>query len=177
MNTVSFVFQDTFLFYDTIYNNILAGKPDADKEAVYAAAKAAQCHDFIERLPNGYNTLIGEGGVYLSGGEEQRVSVARAILKDAPALVLDEATAFADPDNEHKMHLALKKLISDKTVIVIAHRLSTIQNADRIVVLNEGRVAETGTHDKLLENKGVYGKMWDAYTSAETWAFKRKAVS
>ena len=171
MNTVSFVFQDTFLFYDTLYENIRVGRPDASREEVEAAARAAQCHDFIERLPDGYDTPIGEGGVYLSGGEEQRVSVARAILKDAPVLVLDEATAFADPENEHKMHLALGELIKHKTVIVIAHRLSTVRNADLIVVLDEGRLAETGTHEALVARGGVYGRMWRAYSDAAAWRF------
>lgn len=173
MDDVAFVFQDTFLFFDTLYENIRVGRPGASREEVYEAARAAQCHDFIERLPNGYDTLIGEGGVYLSGGEEQRVSVARAILKDAPILVLDEATAFADPENEHKMHLALKELMRRKTVIVIAHRLSTIRNADSIVVLNEGRIAETGVHEALLRQNGVYSKMWSAYSEAADWSFRR----
>ena len=171
MNAVAFVFQDTFLFYDTVYENILVGRPDAGREEVYAAARAAQCQDFVERLPNGYDTLIGEGGVYLSGGEEQRVSVARAILKNAPILVFDEATAFADPENEYKMHLALKELMRNKTVIVIAHRLSTIREADNIVVLSEGRVAENGTHKDLLSKSGVYAKMWHVYSNAFNWGF------
>lgn len=173
METVAFVFQDTFLFYDTLYENIRVGNPNAAREEIYAAARAAQCHDFIERLPKGYDTPIGEGGVYLSGGEEQRVSVARAILKNAPILVLDEATAFADPENEHKMHLALKKLIMNKTVIIIAHRLSTIRNANNIIVLDEGCIAETGTHEQLLTRDGVYNKMWSAYTDADAWSFDR----
>jgi len=169
MDTVAFVFQDNFLFYDTLYNNICVGRPDASREDVIAAAKASQCHDFIEQLPNGYDTLIGEGGVYLSGGEEQRVSVARAILKNAPVLVLDEATAFADPDNEHQMQLALKGLIKSKTVIIIAHRLSTIRHADNIIVLDEGHVAETGRHEDLLSVNGVYRRLWDAYTNSSAW--------
>jgi ATP-binding cassette subfamily B protein IrtA len=156
MDTVSFVFQDTFLFFDTLYENIRIGKPGASPEEVYAAARAAQCHDFIERLPQGYDTLIGEGGVYLSGGEVQRVSVARAILKGAPILVLDEATAFADPENEYKMQMALRELVKEKTVIVIAHRLSSIREADQILVLKEGRIAERGVHADLLEREGVY---------------------
>lgn len=172
MNTVAFVFQETFLFFDTLYENILVGRPDAGREEVIAAARAAQCHDFIERLPKGYDTLIGEGGVYLSGGEEQRVSVARAILKNAPILVLDEASAFADPENEHKMHLAFKELIRNKTTIVIAHRLATIRNADKIVVLNEGNAVESGTHDQLLAKNGIYNKMWSAYTDASAWVFR-----
>jgi len=173
MNTVSFVFQDSFLFYDTIYENILVGRPDATKEEVHAAAKAAQCHDFIERFPNGYDTLIGEGGTYLSGGEEQRVSVARAILKNSPILVLDEATAFADPENEYQMQLALKELMRNKTVIVIAHRLSSIQDSEQIIVLNEGCIVEKGTHQKLKANNGLYKKMWDAYTDAGKWKLEK----
>ncbi|GAA3404339.1 ABC transporter ATP-binding protein [Paenibacillus hodogayensis] len=169
MRTVAFVFQDTFLFYDTLYNNISVGCPDAVPEDVYAAAKAARCHDFILNLPQGYDTLIGEGGVYLSGGEEQRIAVARAILKNAPILVLDEATAFADPENEHEMQQALKALMSRKTVIIIAHRLSSIRDADRIVVLEEGRLREQGTHDGLLRENGLYARMWNAYADAGQW--------
>nr|WP_246582678.1 ABC transporter ATP-binding protein [Clostridium mobile] len=169
MNIVSFVFQDSFLFYDTIYENILVGRPDATKEEVYAAAKAAQCKEFIEKLPNGYETLIGEGGIYLSGGEAQRLAVARAILKNSPILVLDEATAFADPENEYHMQLALKELIKNKTVIVIAHRLSSIQDADQIIVLKEGKIMEKGTHDKLISIDGIYKNMWGVYTNSGKW--------
>lgn len=169
MDIISFVFQDTFLFYDTIFENIKVGKPDATDAEVYSAAKAAQCHDFIENLSNGYNTLIGEGGVYLSGGEEQRISVARAILKDSPILVLDEATAFADPENEYKMQMALKELIRDKTVIIIAHRLSSIKTSDQIVVLEKGKVKQLGVHDNLISKDGLYKNMWDAYTDAYEW--------
>jgi ATP-binding cassette subfamily B protein len=172
MNTVSFVFQDTFLFYDTLFENIKVGNPNATDEQVYAAAKAAQCHEFIERLPDGYHTLIGEGGVFLSGGEEQRVSVARAILKNAPILVLDEATAFADPENEYKMQLALKELIRDKTVIMIAHRLSSIKNANRIVVLESGRIRQIGVHAELTAADGLYKRMWEAYSSAHQWTLR-----
>ena len=172
MNTVSFVFQDTFLFYDTLFENIKVGRPNATDEEVYAAARAAQCHEFIENLPDGYNTLIGEGGVFLSGGEEQRVSVARAILKNSPILVLDEATAFADPENEYKMQIALKELIKDKTVIVIAHRLSSIKTANQIIVLKDGRIEQIGTHDNLVAEEGLYQRMWEAYTSAYDWTLK-----
>lgn len=176
MKTVSFVFQDTFLFYDTLFENIRIGRPDATREEVHAAARAAQCHDFIERLPNGYETRIGEGGIYLSGGEEQRVSVARAILRNAPILVLDEATAFADPENEHKMHLALRELIRHKTVIIIAHRLSTIRSADRIIALEKGRIIESGTHDELLKQNGLYRRMWNIFSSTSAWQFGEKEV-
>jgi ATP-binding cassette subfamily B protein IrtA len=176
MNTVSFVFQDTFLFYDTLFENIKAGNVNATDAQVYAAAKAAQCHEFIQKLPNGYNTLIGEGGVFLSGGEEQRVSVARAILKNAPILVLDEATAFSDPENEYKMQMALKELIKDKTVIMIAHRLSSIKNADQIIVLQSGRVKQTGVHAELCTKDGLYKNMWEAYTSAYDWTMHTGGV-
>ncbi|WP_276357504.1 ABC transporter ATP-binding protein [Cohnella caldifontis] len=169
MDTVAFVFQDSFLFHDTVYNNIAAGRPDAPPEAVYAAARAAQCQAFIENLPLGYDTLIGEGGVYLSGGEEQRINVARAILKNAPILVLDEATAFADPENEHEMQQALKALMKNKTVLVIAHRLSTIRDADQILVMESGRIVERGKHEALLSAGGLYGRMWNSYRQAAQW--------
>lgn len=170
MDTVSFVFQDTFLFDDTVFNNIAAAKPEASREDVIRAAKAAQCHDFVSRLPHGYDTLIGgDGGQYLSGGEAQRICVARAILKDAPILVLDEATAFADPENEQKIQQALSELVKGKTVIVIAHRLASITGADNIVVLDRGRVVQSGNHDDLLKSDGLYGRMWRAYTSAADW--------
>lgn len=173
MDMVSFVFQDTFLFYDTLYENIAVGSPDATKEKVIAAAKAAQCHDFIERLPQGYETRIGDKGVFLSGGEAQRICVARAILKNAPILVLDEATAFADPENEHKMQMALQSLIKDKTVIVIAHRLSSVISAHQIIVMKEGHIAQCGKHEQLSVTEGVYKNMWDAYTSAYHWTLNK----
>ena len=138
-----------------------------------AAAKAAQCHEFIERLPQGYETRIGDEGVYLSGGEAQRVCVARAILKNAPILVLDEATAFADPENEYKMQQALQSLIKGKTVIIIAHRLSSIVSADNIVVLQQGRIVQQGQHDDLSVAEGLYKNMWDAYTSAYHWKLNK----
>ena len=177
MDRVSFVFQDSFLFFDTLYENIRVGKPDATEEEVHAAARAAQCDEFIGRLPQGYQTLIGEGGVYLSGGEEQRVSVARAILKNSPILVLDEATAFADPENEYKMQLALQELIKDKTVIIIAHRLSSIISANQIIVLKEGEIVQKGVHAELSRKEGVYKKMWDAYTDAFQWTLKTECPS
>ena len=177
MDRVSFVFQDSFLFFDTLYENIRVGKPDATEEEVHAAARAAQCDEFIGRLPQGYQTLIGEGGVYLSGGEEQRVSVARAILKNSPILVLDEATAFADPENEYKMQLALQELIKDKTVIIIAHRLSSIISANQIIVLKEGEIVQKGVHAELSRKEGVYKKMWDAYTDAFQWTLKTEGPS
>ncbi|MCF2687496.1 ABC transporter ATP-binding protein [Bacteroides fragilis] len=177
MDRVSFIFQDSFLFFDTLYENIRVGKPDATEEEVHAAARAAQCDEFIGRLPQGYQTLIGEGGVYLSGGEEQRVSVARAILKNSPILVLDEATAFADPENEYKMQLALQELIKDKTVIIIAHRLSSIISANQIIVLKEGEIVQKGVHAELSRKEGVYKKMWDAYTDAFQWTLKTECPS
>ena len=169
MNLVSFVFQDSFLFFDTLYENIRVGNTSATREQVIEAARAAQCHDFIESLPDGYNTRIGDKGVYLSGGESQRVCVARAILKNAPILVLDEATAFADPENEYKMQQAIQQLIKDKTVIIIAHRLSSIISAEQILVLKEGRLIQSGRHEVLSKTDGVYKRMWDAYTSAFRW--------
>ncbi len=169
MDTVSFVFQDNFLFFDSVMNNIRVGRSDATDDEVMAAARAAQCHEFIERLPNGYDTLIGSGGVYLSGGEEQRVCIARAVLKNAPILVLDEATAFADPENEFEIQKALTELIKGKTVLVIAHRLSSIRKADQILVLNEGHLAERGCHDELLAADGLYARMWRAYVGAGSW--------
>ena len=173
MDLVSFVFQDSFLFFYTIYENIRVGNPHATREQVIAAAQAAQCDEFIQHLPKQYDTIIGEEGVYLSGGEEQRISVARAILKNSPILVLDEATAFADPENEYKMQLAIQKLIRDKTVIIIAHRLSSILSANRIVVLKEGCVVQQGTHEELCRQEGVYKKMWDAYTDASQWTLNK----
>lgn len=172
MDIVSFVFQDTFLFYDTLYENIAVGNKQATRQDVENAARAAQCHDFICRLPQGYKTRIGDHGVYLSGGEAQRICVARAILKNSPILVLDEATAFADPENEYRMQQALQQLMKGKTVIVIAHRLSSIVSADKIVVLKEGLIAQQGRHKELCSTDGVYKNMWDAYSSAFQWQLK-----
>lgn len=176
MDMVSFVFQDTFLFYDTLYENIAAGSPTATREQVVAAARAAQCHDFIEQLPDGYDTRIGDNGVFLSGGEAQRVCVARAILKDAPILVLDEATAFADPENELKMQQALQSLTRGKTVIIIAHRLSSVVSAHQIVVMKEGEVVQRGRHGDLLAAEGTYREMWKAYTSAYQWKLNHNTL-
>lgn len=166
---VSFVFQDCFLFFDTIRENIRGGKTGATEAEIIAAAKAAQCHDFIMALPGGYDTLIGEGGVYLSGGEEQRVNIARAILKDAPVLVLDEATAYADSENEALLYRAIKSLIKGKTVIMIAHRLSTIVHAGRIIVIDDGKVVEEGTHPGLIDAGGLYARLYAAYTKNTEW--------
>lgn len=172
MNLVSFVFQDTFLFYDTLYENIAVGSSRATRKEVEEAARAAQCHEFISRLPQGYQTRIGDQGIWLSGGEAQRVCVARAILKNAPILVLDEATAFADPENEYHMQQALSRLMKGKTVIVIAHRLSSIVSADHIVVLKEGHVVQEGKHVELSRREGIYRKMWEAYSSAYHWQLR-----
>ncbi len=172
MELLSFVFQDSFLFSDTVYNNIAMGNPGASREEVYRAAQAAQCSEFIEALPQGYETRIGQGGVYLSGGEEQRVSVARALLKNAPLLVLDEATAYADPENEHRMQRALRELMRGKTVIMIAHRLRTIRGADNIIALRQGTIAEQGRHDELLRLQGLYAGMWNAYVETSNWRIK-----
>ncbi len=172
MDTVSFVFQDVHLFYDTIEENIRMGRSDATKEQVVRAAKTACCHEFVELLPQGYQTKIGEGGTYLSGGEAQRVAIARAILKDSPILVLDEATAFADPENEAKIHEGLNALMKGKTVIIIAHRLSTIREADQILVIQAGQIVERGKHDELLGQEGLYHRMWEAHIGAGAWALE-----
>jgi ATP-binding cassette subfamily B protein len=170
MSLVSFVFQDVFLFRQSIMENILIGRRDASREEAIAAAKAAQCHEFVEKLPLGYDTVIGAKNIHLSGGERQRIVIARAILKDAPVIVLDEATAFADPENEQKIQLAFEELMKDKTVIIIAHRLSTVRGADKIVVIDDGRVAEEGRHDALAAAGGRYSRMWEQYTRAMNWS-------
>lgn len=179
MEQVSFVFQESFLFSDTIFNNIALGKPGATKEQVEQAACAARCHDFIMALPEGYQTNIGDGGVYLSGGEQQRISIARAILKDAPILILDEASAYADAENEHEMQIALRSLIQHKTVIMIAHRLTTIRNANQILVVDQGQIKEKGSHNELLEKHGLYADMWstEEYSSSWTICAGKEAVT
>lgn len=174
MDNVAFVFQDNMLFFDTIEENIRMGNKTATFEEVARAACAAQCHEFIESLPNGYQTLVGEGGIYLSGGEAQRIALARAILKDSPIILLDEATAFADPENERKILAAFSHLIKGKTVLVIAHRLSTITNADRILYVDKGVIAEQGTHEQLLALKGEYARMWETYNRAKRWTIGGK---
>ena len=168
MRQVSFVFQDSFMFQQTMYENICMGM-DKTQDEVIAAAKAAQLHDFIMSLPQGYETRFGQSGVHLSGGEQQRFQLARAILKDAPILVLDEATAFADPENEHKIQEAFAQLIRGKTVLVIAHRLSTITTADQIIVFEKGHINSVGTHNELLEHSPLYKRMWDAHNRAKEW--------
>lgn len=174
MDNVAFVFQDNMLFFDTIEENIRMGNKTATFEEVARAACAAQCHEFIESLPNGYQTLVGKGGIYLSGGEAQRIALARAILKDSPIILLDEATAFADPENEGKILAAFSHLIKGKTVLVIAHRLSTITNADRILYVDKGVIAEQGTHEQLLALKGEYARMWETYNRAKRWTIGGK---
>ncbi|QTQ10799.1 ABC transporter ATP-binding protein [Treponema parvum] len=166
----SIVFQDVVLFNDTVYNNILIGNRNATREQVLAAAKAARCDSFIEKLPQGYDTEIGENGYTLSGGERQRLSIARALLKDAPIILLDEATAALDPENETLIQHAISTLIKDKTVIVIAHRLRTVENADKIIVLNKGMIAETGTHAELMEKGGIYREMYRLQRESEQWS-------
>ena len=169
MNTVSFVFQNSRLLKGSILDNVKLGKPDATEAEVLAALKAAQCMDIIEKFPAGIHTVIGSAGVYLSGGEQQRISIARAMLKNAPILILDEATAFADPDNEAKVQAAFAKLATGKTVIMIAHRLSTVENADCIYVMQDGRIAESGTKDALCAKNGLFARMWKDYQSSVQW--------
>ena len=164
MDNMSFVFQEAFVLNDTVYANIVIGKDDATKEEVYAAAKAAQIHDFIMSLPDGYDTKMGTEGVKFSGGERQRLCIARAILKDAPIIVFDEATSFTDGENEHKIQLALNKLLEGKTTIMVAHRLHTIMDAAKICVFREGRIVEEGTHQTLLEKNGEYARLWTKYS-------------
>lgn len=174
MSKVSFVFQDVFLFKQSVIDNIRIGNLKASDKQIFEAAKAAQCNDFIEKLPNGYDTVIGTRGVHLSGGERQRIAIARAIVKDAPIVVLDEATAFSDPENEHLIQKAFETLMKNKTVIMIAHRLSTVQGADKIVVVDDGRIIEQGTHNELISAQGKYSDMWKVYTATASWSMAKK---
>ena len=176
MRQVSFVFQDIFLFKQSILDNIRMGNKNATEEQIIAAAKAAQCHEFISKLPDGYHTIVGTKGVHLSGGERQRIAIARAIIKDSPIIVLDEATAFSDPENEYFIQKAFEKLMQNKTVIMIAHRLSTIRNADKIIVMEKGHIVESGKHDELVAAGGRYSQMWNHYTEAINWKLNGKAV-
>lgn len=169
MNTVSFVFQNSRLLKGTLLDNVKLGKPDATEEEVLTALKAAQCMDIVEKFPDGLHTVIGTKGIYLSGGEQQRIAIARAFLKNAPILILDEATAFADPDNEAKVQAAFAELAKGRTVIMIAHRLSTVANADCIYVVEDGRIAESGTRDALWAKNGIFTKMWQDYGSSVQW--------
>lgn len=171
MNHISMVFQDVYLFADTIENNIKFGCPNATRDDVIAAAKKAQCHDFISALPDGYQSMIGEGGTSLSGGEKQRISIARAMLKDAPIIIFDEATANVDPENEDKLKAAIEALTQNKTVIMIAHRLKTIRNANRILVLNKAGIEQCGTHDELMLQGGLYRDLIESRSKAESWRF------
>ena len=171
MNNISMVFQDVYLFADTIENNIKFGCPNASRDDVIAAAKKAQCHDFISVLPDGYQSMIGEGGTSLSGGEKQRISIARAMLKDAPIIIFDEATANVDPENEDKLKAAIEALTQNKTVIMIAHRLKTIRNANRILVLNKAGIEQCGTHDELMLQGGLYRDLIESRSKAESWRF------
>lgn len=172
LRNISMVFQNVYLFRDTIKNNIKFGRPDAADEQIIAAAKAARCHDFIMALPDGYDTVIGEGGSSLSGGEKQRISIARAMLKDAPIVILDEATASIDPENEYLIQEAISALTHGKTIITIAHRLATIENADQILVIDGGTVAQRGTHEELLEQEGTYKTFIKIREQAEGWRIK-----
>ncbi len=169
---VAYVSQEQFLFNTTLYENILIGKPDASKEQVLEAAHKAQCDEFLDRLPDGIETKAGDGGKQLSGGERQRISLARAILKDAPIIVLDEATAFMDPENEEKLNAAIDEIVKDKTVLVIAHRLSTVKCADKICVMKDGQCIAADRHETLLRDCPEYKKFWDASVSASTWKIK-----
>lgn len=169
MNNFSFVFQNVYLFADTIENNIKFGRPEATHEEVVEAAKKACCHDFISKLPDGYNTVIGEGGATLSGGEKQRISIARAIMKDSPIIILDEATANVDPENERELTLAVDAQTKEKTIIMIAHRLKTVRHADQIVVVDRGRIAQKGTHEELMKQDGIYRRFVDSRELAVSW--------
>ena len=169
MDQVSLVFQKVYLFADTIENNIKFGRPEASHDEVVDAAKKACCHDFIASLPNGYDTVIGEGGATLSGGEKQRISIARAMLKDAPIIIFDEATANVDPENEDKLQKAMEALMKDKTILMIAHRLKTVRKADQILVLDSGHIVQKGTHDELAGQDGLYRDFLDARKKAAGW--------
>lgn len=169
LRNFSMVFQDVYLFNDTLEANIAFGTAGATHEQVVEAAKRARCHDFISALPNGYDTIVGEGGASLSGGERQRISIARALLKDAPIVVLDEATASIDPENEQLIQQALTELTREKTVVVIAHRLATIEHADQILVVEDGTVVQRETHEELLAQEGVYRRFVEARAEAEGW--------
>ena len=176
MEQVSFVFQNSRLLKDSILENVRMGRPGASREEVRQALRAAQCQDIVEKLPNGMDTVVGADGVYLSGGEQQRIAIARGILKNAPILILDEATAFADPDNEVRVGQALSELSKGKTVVMIAHRLSSITKADRIYVLREGHIEEQGTFRQLLEESGLFARMWKNYSEAAQWKITKEKI-
>ncbi len=168
----SYVFQNNHLIKGTLLDNVRLGKPDATQEEVAEALRLAQCDDIVRKMPQGLDTVIGPGGVYLSGGEVQRVSIARAILRNAPIVILDEATAFADPENEHLIQKAFEELAKGRTVLLIAHRLTTVRNADTICVMDHGRIVESGKHDELVSRSGKYSAMWDDYQKALSWKVK-----
>lgn len=170
LSNISMVFQNVYLFHDTIRANICFGKTDATEEEMIAAAKKARCHDFIMALPDGYDTVVGEGGGTLSGGEKQRISIARAMLKDAPVIILDEATASVDPENEHLIQEAISSLTHGKTIITIAHRLATIEQADQILVVDDGRIVQRGTHGQLIHEPGKYREFIQIREQAEGWS-------
>ena len=174
MNTVSFVFQNSRLIKASIFENVRLGKPEATREEVMAALKNAQCDDILEKLPDGMDTVIGTKGVYLSGGEQQRIAIARVMLKNTPIIILDEATAFADPDNETRVQAAFSKLSQGKTVIMIAHRLSTVAGADRIYVVKDGQIAESGSSRELMERRGLFAGMWQNYQTSVQWKVQKE---
>lgn len=175
MDTVSFVFQNSRLIKGTIFDNVRLGKPDATREEVMNAIVNAQCKDIIDKLPNGIDTVIGSKGTYLSGGEQQRIAIARVMLKDSPIIIMDEATAFADPDNEYRIQKALTNMSKGKTVIMIAHRLSTVVNADRIYVIKDGEISESGTSEELMAQNGLFSKMWNNYQASVQWKVSKEA--
>nr|HML46744.1 ATP-binding cassette domain-containing protein [Clostridia bacterium] len=176
MDHISMVFQRVYLFQDTIYNNISMGRPSANREEVMEAAKKARCYDFIMALPEGFDTVVGEGGASLSGGEQQRISIARCILKDAPIVILDEATASVDADNESHIQHAISELCKGKTLLVIAHRLNTIRHADKILVIAGGRIAQQGTHEELMQKGGIYKHFVTARENSRGWSRKEKSA-
>lgn len=172
VSKIAMVFQDVYLFHDTIMNNIRMGNENATTEEVMEAAQKASCHNFMMSLPDGYDTMVGEGGSTLSGGEKQRIFIARALLKDAPIVLLDEATASLDPENEVLIQSAINSLVQEKTVIIVAHRLQSIANADQIVVLRDGCVEESGTHEELLKKRGMYANLWEEQCRAGNWRIR-----
>ena len=174
MANFSFVFQNVYLFHDTVANNIRFGQPDAPMEKVVEAAKKACCHEFIEALPDGYDTVIGEGGASLSGGEKQRISIARAMMKDAPVIFLDEATANVDPENENDLMKAIQTLTEEKTVIMIAHRLKTVEHADQILVVDHGKIVQQGIHGNLMKEEGIYRNFISERREAASWKVKNQ---
>lgn len=176
LKNFSMVFQNVYLFSDTIANNIKFGNPTATMQEIIMAAKKACCHEFISKLPDGYDTVIGEGGATISGGEKQRISIARALLKDAPIIILDEATSNVDPENEHQLQMAVAELTRNKTIIMIAHRLKTVKNADQIIVLDSGRIVQRGNHDELIQQKGIYANFIDVRKKAIGWKLKVEKI-